>query len=95
MATAISGEIDTYITNIRTAITEYGKALSLKQQLGNTNILCDKMKLMLLSGYLDCISDYFIEDDYENNNFFTNAEIRDIMQYINNICRTNYILVNL
>ena len=92
---ATQAEIDSYITNIRSAVADYGEWLSIKQQIGKTDIFCDRLKLMLLSAYLDCISDYFLDDDYENNNFFTTAEIRDVMQHINNICKTNYILVNL
>ena len=88
-------EVDSYITNIRNAIADYGETLSIKQRIGNEDIFCDRIKLMLLSGYLDCISDYFLEDPYATNNFFTVAEIRDIMQHINNICGTNYILINL
>ena len=97
---ATQAEIDSYITNIRSAVADYGEWLSIKQQIGKTDIFCDRLKLMLLSAYLDCISDYFLDDGsgdgfYEDNNFFTVAEIRDIMQHINNICGTNYILVNL
>jgi hypothetical protein len=92
-------EIDDYITNIRSAITDYGEALAIKQMIGRTDLYCDRMKLMLLSAYLDCIVDYFEQDTvlvrYDVNNFFTTTEIRDIMQHINNICKTNYILVNL
>ena len=99
---ATSAEIDIYISDIRSAIADFGEAVSIKQRIGNTDIYCDRIKLMLLSGYLDCISDYFLQDvpadplnRYNVNNFFTVAEIRDIMQHINLICKTNYILVNL
>jgi hypothetical protein len=88
---ATASEIDNYIADIRTAITEFGGKLSIKQRIGNTDIYCDRIKLMLLSGFLDCISDYFLQDPYETYNFFTIAEIRDVMQHINNICGTNYI----
>ena len=97
-------EIDSYITNIRSAITEFGGKLSVKQRIGNPDIYCDKIKLMLLSGYLDSICDYFLQYsqnitdgvlDESDYNFFTVSEIRDIMQHINNICNTNYILINL
>jgi hypothetical protein len=99
-ATAL--EIDTYITDVRTAVAEFGDKLAVQQRLGHEDIYCDKIKLMLLSCYLDCIYDYFLQDDptdlnnrYTVNNFFTTAEIRDVMQHINNICGTEYILVNL
>jgi hypothetical protein len=94
-------EIDSYIVNIRSAFADYGEALALKQRLGKTDIFCDKMKLMLLSSYIDCINDYMLQysqnitdgvSDVSDYNFFTVAEIRDVMQHINNICKTNYII---
>ena len=95
----IQSEIDTYITDIRSAIADYGNTLAVQQQIGNHDTWAGRLKLMLLSAYLDCISDYFLQylDDADPDitNFFTTAEIRDIMQHINNICKTNYILINL
>lgn len=92
---ATEAEINAYITNIRSAVADYGDELATKQMVGTTDIHCNRVKLMLLSAYLDCVCDYFLETDYANNNFFTTSEIRDVMQHINNICKTNYILVNL
>jgi hypothetical protein len=97
---ATQSEVDTFITNIRTAVTEYGDLISRKQRLGKSGMKCDIMKLMLLSAYLDCIYDYFLQystniDDGINPssyNFFTIEEIRDVMQHINNICGTFYII---
>jgi hypothetical protein len=92
-------EIDAYIADVRSAIADFGEYLSIRQRLGKKDIYCDKIKLMLLSGYLDCICDYFLQypDDIDpdTTNFFTTEEIRDIMQHINNICDTNYIISNL
>ena len=54
---------------------------------------------MLLSAYLECVVDYFNpfvvssgSVAYDTNNFFTTDEIRDIMQHLNNIAETNYML---
>lgn len=94
-------EIDTYITNVRSAVADYGDKVATKQMLGHTDTFCDRIKLMLISGYLDCLYDYFLQygtriDDGESDpsdcNFFTTAEIRDVMQHINNICGTFYII---
>lgn len=92
---ATEAEVNQYITDIRTAVADYGEKVSKKQRFGKQDIYCEKVKLMLVSGYLDCICDYFLETDYTTNNFFTTAEIRDVMQHLNNICGTNYILVTL
>jgi hypothetical protein len=89
-------QIDTYITDIRSAICDFGEQLAIKQKIGNQDVFCDKMKLMLLSGFLDCICDYFLQypDDVDpdDTNFFTTSEIRDVMQHINSICGTFYII---
>jgi hypothetical protein len=118
---ATQAQIDVYITDIRTAVSDYGDLLSRKQRLGQSDLYCDKVNLMLLSGYLDCLYDYFLQ--YSENitylsentppenpplrgeeypaepvvlateyNFFTPAEIRDVMQHLNNICGTFYIV---
>ena len=89
---ASDSEISAYITSIRVAVTEFGNDVAKKQMLGKRDILCDRIKLMLLSGYLDCIIDYFLQSPYSSNNLFTTDEIHDVMQHINNICGTNYIL---
>ena len=89
-------EIDTYITDIRSAVADYGNKLAIKQKLGHQDIYCDKVKLMLLSGFLDCVYDYFLQypddTDPDITNFFTTVEIRDVMQHLNNIMGTFYII---
>lgn len=88
-------QIDEYITNIRSAISDFADTVARKQRMGKSDIYCERIKLMLLSAYLDCICDYFLEGDtYEDDNFFTTSEVRDVMQHINNICKTNYILLD-
>ena len=93
---ATDDEINTYIVNVRTAVADFGDRLAIKQKMGHSDVYCDRIKLMLLSGYLDCIYDYFLQypDDVDPDltNFFTTSEIRDVMQHINNICGTFYII---
>jgi hypothetical protein len=89
-------QIDTYITDIRSAIADYGDKLAIKQKIGNQDTFCDRVKLMLLSGYLDCLYDYFLQypDDIDpdDTNFFTTEQIRDVMQHVNNIMGSFYII---
>lgn len=94
-------QIDNYIADIRSAFAEYGDSVALKQRLGKSDICCDKIKLMLASCYVDCLNDYFLqysdnitegESDVTVYNFFTVSEIRDVMQHLNNICGSNYII---
>lgn len=93
---ATQDQIDTYITNIRSAAADYGRTLAIKQKLGHTDTYCDRLKLMLLSGYLDCLYDYFLQypDDVDpdTTNFFTTEEIRDVMQHVNNLTGSFYII---
>jgi hypothetical protein len=48
------------------------------------------IKLQAINEYCNIIVDYFSEDDYENNNFFTVAEFRDILTHFNDLCNSNY-----
>ena len=99
MAATLS-QVNNYISYIRVGIADYVQKVTLKERLGHTDMFCNRQKVILLSAYLDIIVDYFnpfitanVEDhSYHENNFFTTDEIRDIMQHINNICNTNYIL---
>jgi hypothetical protein len=93
---ATQTQIDTYITDVRSAICDFGEKLAIRQKIGDRDTFCDRLKLMLLSAYLDCICDYFLQypDDLypDDTNFFTTEQIRDVMQHINNICGTFYII---
>jgi hypothetical protein len=93
---ATQEQIDAFITDMRTAVTEYGYLLSKKQRLGKSDIHCDRIKLILLSCYLDCLYDYFLQYpddvDKEATNFFTIEEIRDVIQHVNNITGTFYMI---
>jgi hypothetical protein len=93
-------QVSNYITYVRIGIADYTNKVTIKERLGHTDIFCNRQKVVLLSAYLDCIVDYFdpfitknVEDhSYDTNNFFTISEIRDIMQHINSICDTFYIV---
>ena len=93
---ATQDEIDVYITDIRSAVADFGNKLAIRQKLGHQDVYCDKVKLMLLSGFLDCVYDYFLQypddTDPDITNFFTRAEIRDVMQHMNSIMGTFYII---
>jgi hypothetical protein len=93
-------QVSNYISYIRDGIAEYVQKVNVKEQLGHTELFCERQKVMLLSAFLDCIVDFFdpfivagVDDNsYDTNNFFDVDEIRDIIQHINNICGTNYML---
>ena len=89
---ATTTEINSYLYNIRKAQSEYGANLSKAQQLGRTDIECQMNKFVTLKYMVRIVIDYFDSDDYENVNFFTTDEIRDVMQHINNLCGTNHMI---
>ena len=99
MASTVA-QVNSYISYIRIGIADYTNKVVLKEQLGQTNLFCNRQKVMLLSAYLDCVVDYFtpfitagVDDgSYATNNFFTTDEIRDVMQHINSICSTFYMI---
>jgi hypothetical protein len=89
---ATSAEINAYLYNIRSAFADYGSNLANAQRLGRVDMDCYKMRFRILKYLVRILVDYFDSDDYENVNFFTTAEARDVMQHINNICGTNYMI---
>ena len=89
---ATQTEINAYLFNIRSAFADYGSNLANAQRLGRTDILCYNMKFRILKYLVRIMVDYFDSSDYENVNFFTIAEARDVMQHINNICGTEYMI---
>ena len=85
-------DINAYLYNIRSAFVDYGNNLANAQRLGRTDLLCYDMKFRVLKYLVRILVDYFDSSDYENINFFTPEEARDVAQHINNICGTNYMV---
>jgi hypothetical protein len=91
-------QVNDYLNSIQVVISNYTNDVCIKERLGNSNILCNRIKVVLLSACLDCIVGYFTpflngeEVTYEDNNFFTTEEILDIIQHINSICDSFYTL---
>jgi len=48
------------------------------------------IKLQAINEYCNIIIDYFSEDDYENDNFFTVDEILEIIDHFNDLCNSDY-----
>lgn len=84
---ATPAEINSYLLNITDAQSDYGEKIAKYHRLGRPNISCDNLKLIILGYYVRILEKYF-DDDYENNNFFTTEEAKDIMERINKICKT-------
>lgn len=99
MASTVT-QVSNYISSIRVGVVDFINKVCLKERLGNTDTFCCRQKVMLVTAYLDCVVDYFtpfvtagVDDgSYATNNFFTTDEIRDVMQHINNIAGTFYMI---
>jgi len=90
---ATAGEITTYISNVRYALADYGYVVSNYQKIGSEDIECYKLRFNLLGQYVKLIIDYLsLGALYATDNFFTEAEARDVIQKINSICKTYYML---
>ena len=89
---ATTDQINSYIASIRYAHAIFSGKISAKGKISSKVKHCEKLQLSLLGYYVRIMEDYFVKTDYENNNFFTVAEATDIMQHINEICKTNYFL---
>lgn len=91
-------QVTNYISSIRVGMADYINKVCLKEKLGHNDLFCQRQKVMLLSGLLDCVVDYFQPfldgaSTYEDENFFeTTDEIRSVMNNINSICGTFYTL---
>lgn len=88
-------EINEYLYGVRSAFVDYGFKLARYEQLGKKDIIQDtRFKFRLLQYFIRIVIDYFDAGtpEYETINFFTTDEIRDVIQHINNICGTNYML---
>lgn len=93
---ATQQEIDNYLQSARYAVSDYSALVSRKEMLGHTDTFCDRLKLILVTDYLEILEDYFAPGiTYATNNFFTTEEIEDVMQHVNAICKTDYILETL
>ena len=90
---ATANEINAFLFNIRVAFVEYGNEISKFQRLGRRDIEGYKMNLRILQHLVRIVVDFFDRGvDYETKNFFTVSEIHDVIQHINNICGTNYMI---
>lgn len=89
---ATAGEITIYLSNIRDSYMEFGSELSRYQRIGVENLGCVKFRFRLLTHLIRAIVDYFEESDYENDNSLTTTEARNLIQHINNIMNTDYML---
>jgi hypothetical protein len=57
---------------------------------GRSNNEIYLIKLQAINEYCNILIDYFSENDYENKNFFTVDEIKDIIEHFNDLCNSNY-----
>ena len=92
-------QVNNYISSIRSGVADFADDVCRDEMLGHTDTFCNRQKLVLASAYMDCIVDYFQPfidvsgaTPYTTSNFFTTDEIRDVMQHLNNVCGTFYMI---
>ena len=91
-------QVSNYIASMRVATVTLVSKACLKERLGHTDTFCYRQKVILATAYLKCLVDYFnpyliagVDDySYDDYNFFTIDEIKDIIRHLNNICDTFY-----
>lgn len=81
-------QITTYLLTITDAQSDYGQKVAKYHRLGRYELTEYMLKLTILSYYIQILEKYFDCDDYEQNNFFTVEEAKDIMDRINDITNT-------
>ena len=98
MATLL--EVQNYVSSVRTGVSDFVDRECRKERLGHVDMFRERQNVILATTYLEIVTNYFtpfldagVDDaSYEDYNFFTKCEIKDIMQHINNLCDTFYIL---
>jgi hypothetical protein len=66
---------------------DFSKLLEIEGERDNE---FSKTKIILISYYSRILTDYFNQNNYSENNFFTIDEIKEIIQNFNDICNTDY-----
>ena len=83
---ATPAQITNFLLDLTNAQSEYGKKVALHSRLGRSDARVEMIKLTILSYCIQCLEKYFDGYDYENNNFFTEEEAKDIIERVNTIC---------
>ena len=85
-------QIADYLANIKYAQSVHMDNLNKKERLGHTDLFEHRLRNTILGYYVTIMVDYFYQDDYANNNFFTTDEVQDVIDRINKLCDSNYVI---
>lgn len=85
---ATQEEIVDYLLDITEAQSEFGRKVALHCRLDRPSLKVEKIELCILEYCVKCMEKYFGSTDYENDNFFSVSEAKDVMERINSICKT-------
>ena len=88
-------DIANYLTYIMYAQSVYMDDINKREKLGHTELFKYRLRNTILNDYVKIMIDYFSQSTYNSNNFFTTDEVQDIIDRINVLCDTNYVLVDL
>lgn len=89
-------QITQYLTDIKYAQSTFMDGLNLRERLGHTDLFEYKVRNTILGYYVGMMVDYFSQDkgggEYASNNFMTTDEAQVVIDRINKLCDSNYII---
>lgn len=91
---ATTQDINDFKATIMSSQSQIGNSLvtllSINGESENSKFLT---KFRSINTYSNILIDYFSQDDYANNNFFTIQEIYEIIEHFNDLCNTDYTII--
>lgn len=92
---ATTQQIGAYLSNIRYALSTMMDDVNRRERQGHfRDIFKYKVRVYILSAYVEIMEDYFSQDNgagsYASHNFFTTDEATEIVNRINSLCDSNY-----
>jgi len=92
---ASTQQIGDYLSDIRYGLSIMADDVNRRERLGHfRDIFKYKVRLYILTSYVEIMEDYFSQDDgagsYATDNFFTTDDAQEIVNRINRLCDSNY-----
>lgn len=93
---ATTQQINDFLTYILYGQSVYMDKVNLKERLGHSDIFMWRLRTNILNNYVRMMVDYFSQDEgtgeYATNNFMTTTEAQGVIDRINKMCDSNYVI---
>ena len=93
---ATTTDINNFLSYIQYGQSTYMDKVNLKERLGHTDIFMWRLRVTILNYYVQMLIDYFSLDEgggeYATNNFMTTTEAQGVIDRINKLCDSNYVI---